>query len=463
MLALKCCGEPIQEKRELDMTKTKQDFPFTQSYWMLNQSFETSSALSGSHKTDVVIVGGGYAGLSTAFTLIEAQPDLNVTLIEAQHIGFGASGRNGGHILNVPPHAWWMGNLNNKQVIDNAHLYRNIAEDQTQKILAALAAQNINVEPYPEFVGAVARTRVEEAAAEVLYKAAVAVGVEAEFTRGKEALARTYDFPGNNVRANFHTMTTCMQPFKLAQGLRSLLLKRGVTIFENSPVTDIQSTQGGVTVTTSNGTIEAQKAVLSTNAYSARQKLTLNAPYPKAGMLHTYMMATEKLPKDVLKKIAPADEGIGDASPTFYYGRVHDDRLLFGGTDRKTENTEQDDRHLQSYQNLHTEMLRRFPYLADTKLYAAWGGAIQQTTFETPVTKRADEDSNIILNTAFGGNGGVNQSILSGRLTTALVLEKTDDTDAYHLMSELERTQMPLSILPRFALGFTGTLIKNLF
>jgi len=79
------------------------------------------------------------------------------------------------------------------------------------------------------------------------------------------------------------------------------------------------------------------------------------------------------------------------------------------------------------------------------------------------VTKRADEDSNIILNTAFGGNGGVNQSILSGRLTTALVLEKTDDTDAHHLMSELERTQMPLSILPRFALGFAGTFVKNFF
>jgi len=58
------------------MTTTKQDFPFTQSYWMLNQSFETSSALSGSHKTDVVIVRGGCAGLSTAFTLKEAQPDL---------------------------------------------------------------------------------------------------------------------------------------------------------------------------------------------------------------------------------------------------------------------------------------------------------------------------------------------------------------------------------------------------
>ena len=127
-------------------TTAKQDFPFTQSYWMLNQTLETSPELSGGHKADVVIVGGGYAGLSTAFTLIETQPDLNVTLIEAHHIGFGASGRNGGHILNVPPHAWWMGNLSNKNVLENAHLYRNIAGEQTQKILMALAEENIDVE-----------------------------------------------------------------------------------------------------------------------------------------------------------------------------------------------------------------------------------------------------------------------------------------------------------------------------
>lgn len=443
------------------MTAPKQGFPFTQSYWTLNQEFEQSEALSSEHKSDVVIVGGGYAGLSAAFTLIETQPDLTVTLIEAHHVGFGASGRNGGHILNVPPHAWWLGNLNNKQIRDNAHLYCAIAAEQAGKIFTALDEAGIDVERAPELVGTIARTRVQEAFAKLLYDKFSKIGLEFEYSTGDEALQRTFDFPGNRVRANLHMPTTNMHPFKLAQGMRTLLLSRGVTIFENSPVTDIKSTATGVTVSTANGLVQAQKAVLSTNAYRARDMLTLDAPYPKAGMLHTYMIATEQLPDDVERRISPANEGIGDASPIFYYGRIHDRRLLFGGSDRRSKNTEADDRHQASYEKVYGELLRRFPYLTDTELYAAWGGAIQQTMFETPVTKRAAEDSNIILNTAFGGNGGVNQSILSGRLVTALVLEKNDDRDATRLMAELEHTQLPLRVIPGTILSFVTNFART--
>ena len=429
------------------MAAPKQDFPFTQSHWMLNQEYEKSEALSGEHKSDVVIVGGGYAGLSTAFTLIETQPDLTVTLIEAHHVGFGASGRNGGHILNVPPHAWWLGNLSNKQIRDNVHLYCAIAGEQAGKIFAALDEAGIDVERVPELVGTIARTRAQEAIARFLYDQALNVGIEVEYSTGDEARRRTFDFPGNRVLANLHMPTMTMHPFKLAQGMRTLLLSRGVTIFEDSPVTDIKSRATGVTVSTANGLVQAEKAVLSTNAYSARDTLTLDAPHPKAGLRHTYMIATEQLPDDVERRISPSNEGIGDASPFFYYGRIHDRRLLFGGSDRRSTNTEADDRHLASYEKVYAELLRRFPYLTDAELYAAWGGAIQQTTFETPITRRAAEHSNIILNTAFGGNGGVNQSILSGRLATGLVLEKNDDRDATRLMAELEHTQLPLRVI----------------
>ena len=55
---------------------TRQAFPYVQSYWMMNQPFEKSPALAGEHNTDVVVIGGGYAGLATALGLIEQQPQL---------------------------------------------------------------------------------------------------------------------------------------------------------------------------------------------------------------------------------------------------------------------------------------------------------------------------------------------------------------------------------------------------
>jgi glycine/D-amino acid oxidase-like deaminating enzyme len=108
-------------------------------------------------------------------------------------------------------------------------------------------------------------------------------------------------------------------------------------------------------------------------------------------------------------------------------------------------------------------MLSRFPYLSETPLYAAWGGGVQQTTFETPITKRVGKHANIILNNAYGGNGGVNQSLLSGRLTPALVLEKSDDKDALHIITELERSQIEWMGLARFGLGVMGAFLRNIF
>jgi gamma-glutamylputrescine oxidase len=252
-------------------------------------------------------------------------------------------------------------------------------------------------------------------------------------------------------------------PFKLAQGMRTALIRREVSIFEDTPATSIESTPQGVIVRTPEGHVQAQQAVLSTNAYITQNEVALDATLPKTGITHTYMIATEQLSEEHQKLIAPTGEDIGDATLAFCYGRLHDNRLLFGGFDRKSENTLDDDRRERSYRELYSEMLRRFPYLSETPLYAAWGGGVQQTTFETPITKRVGKHANIILNNAYGGNGGVNQSLLSGRLTPTLILEKSDDKDALHIISELERSQIEWMGLARFGLGVMGTFLRNLF
>jgi glycine/D-amino acid oxidase-like deaminating enzyme len=442
---------------------TKRAFPYKQSYWMMNQPFEKSPALAGEHNTDVVVIGGGYAGLATALGLIEQQPDLRVTIIEAKHIGYGASGRNGGHILNVPPMAWLLSDLSKEKNVANVHLSIEMAAEQVRKICTLLQKENIDIEIETEFVAPVARSSVQVALIRWFHSVFQSVGLGSQFSEGEAARSRTYDYPGYPAKAVLSLPTKVFHPFKLAQGLRTALMRRGVSIFEYTAATSIESTPQGVTVWTPEGVVQAQRAVLSTNAYIAQNEVSLDATFPKTSFTHTYMMATEQLSDEHQKLIAPAGEGIGDASLVFFYGRLHDNRLLFGGVDRKSKNKPDEDRHEESYRALYSEMLRRFPYLSETPLYAAWGGAVQQTTFETPITRRVGKHSNIILNNAFGGNGGVNQSLLSGRLTPALVLEKSDDTDALHIISELERSQFPLMGVARAGVGVMGAFLRNLF
>jgi glycine/D-amino acid oxidase-like deaminating enzyme len=339
-----------------------------------------------------------------------------------------------------------------------------MAAEELSKIDTLLQKENIDIELEETYVGTVARNAFGVAATRWLNDSVLqSAGVETLFHEGEAARSRTYDYPGHPAKAVLSLPTMAFSPFKLAQGMRTALISRGVGIFEDTPATSIESTPQGVTVMTPEGLVQAQQAVLSTNAYITQDEVLLDVTLPKTGITHTYMIATEQLSEEHQKLIAPVGEDIGDATLAFCYGRLHDKRLLFGGFDRKSENTLDDDRREKSYRELYSEMLRRFPYLTDTPLYAAWGGAVQQTTFETPITKRVGKHANIILNNAYGGNGGVNQSLLSGRLTHTLIIEKSDDKDALHIISELERSQIEWMGLVRAGVGVMSAFLRNIF
>ncbi|MEO0601819.1 MAG: FAD-binding oxidoreductase, partial [Myxococcota bacterium] len=376
------------------MNATLDAFPYVQSYWRMNQPSEASPALEGDHDTDVVIVGGGFAGLSTALGLIERRPDLNVTLLEARHIGYGASGRNGGHILNLPPAGWLLEDLSREENLADVHLALEMAAERVRTIRELLESEGLDAEFGETAVAAAARNAFQVAGVRWVRDLMDTIGVETPLYEGAEAQSRVA-FPA---RAVLSIPTTTIQPYKLARVLRTLLLRRGVTFFEDTPVTRVENTPEGVTVTTERGYVRAARAVLTTNAYLRQTNVALDAPLPKTTILHTYLMATEPLTDDEIQRISPHGESFGDAALSFYYGRIHDRRLLFGGIDRRSDNTLEDDRREASFRKLHREMLRRFPFLADRALYAAWGGAVQETADTAPITRRAEGQPNIILN-----------------------------------------------------------------
>ncbi len=432
-------------------------FPYVNSYWAMDVSFDISLALAGKYQTEVLIVGAGFAGLSAALGLIEARPDLSVTIIEAHHAGYGASGRNSGHIFNLPPMAWLVQDLSNRQQQSKAKLSVQLVEAQCQKTFDTLAKAGLDIELQKTDLQIVASNIVTAAGTAWLRDRLNQAGIETEFYEADDAQKRI----GSKARAIMNLPTHVVQPFKLAQSLRSLLLQRGVTFFEQTPAARIESNPSGVFVTTPSGSIEAKTLVLTTNAYAAENKLDLNVARPKSRNSHTYMIATETLSDQEISRITASGAGFGDAALSFYYGRIHNRRFLFGGGDRKTAVSQDDDRHEQSFVALRHEMIRRFPFLAETPLYAAWGGAFQSTLMDLPLIRRIGPARNVVLNTAYGGNG-VSGALLSGRLVPSLVLADHADDQAEMYRRMLDQTRVPWAGFLRAGFGLASTFIRRM-
>ena len=217
--------------------RAKPDFPYVQSYWSLDQDIEVSPPLRGDHTTEVVVIGAGFAGLASALGLIEARPDLKVTVIEAHHAGYGASGRNSGQIFNLPPFAWFLQNLSNHRHLTNAQRAVRLIDDQIAKTFALLAEAGHDFECEKGVLQVVASNAVTAAGAAWVCKRLEKVGVETSFFDGKAAQGRV----GTATRAVLNVPAYRVHPFKLAQSLRKTLLSRGVSFYEDTPVDHIHS------------------------------------------------------------------------------------------------------------------------------------------------------------------------------------------------------------------------------
>ena len=434
----------------------RQAFPYVQSYWMLNQPFEKSPALTGEHNTDVIIIGGGYAGLSSALGLLEAQPDLSITIIDAEHLGFGASGRNAGHFFNVPPAGLLLQDLSKEKYLADIHFARQIIDDQVSKVTAQLEKARLDCELREDRVGAVARTSFEMASIRWVEKLMNTIGHESYLYEGEAAMARI----AYRAKGYLSMPAKTFHPYKMILALRTLLERQGVNFFEDTPATSVQNTARGVRVITPKGVVQAQKAIVTTNAYIRQNELKLEPRFPKTSVLHTYMIATDQLSEEQMKAISPSVEDFGDASFTFFYSRFHDKRFLFGGVDRKSEASIDDDRREESFHELHAELISRFPFLSEIPLYAAWGGAFQKTGNRVPLIKRTEENSNIIFNTGYADNG-IAATLFSGRLMPTLVLEENNDPDAKRYLSLLEKNRIPIRGVLRAGVGVLGALIRN--
>jgi glycine/D-amino acid oxidase-like deaminating enzyme len=335
--------------------------------------------LSGDADVDVAIVGGGYTGLWTAYSLLGADPSLRVLVVEREMVGFGASGRNGG---------WCVGELAGG--LDGAiaasgrdagiRMTRAIV-DTVDEVGRVVEAEGIDCGFAKGGVIRLARTvaQVQRQRSEV--DEYHRHGFGDDVLRVLDADAATQRLRATDVHGGvLYGPAARVQPARLVRGLAEAVERCGATIAEGTAATAIVAGSGGTRprVVTDHGTITADVVVRATEAYT-RDLVGLRRDLVP---LYSLMIATEPLPDDTWEAIGLRNmETFADDRHVVIYGqRTTDGRLAFGGRGAPYRFGSGIAAATESSSRIHdriTATLRDlFPAVGDARITHRWGGVL---------------------------------------------------------------------------------------
>lgn len=382
------------------------DIPPEQSYYRATAGGARYAALSGTEEAAVCVIGGGFAGLSTALALLE-RGERNVLLLEAQTVGHGASGRNGGFVfggfsLGEQGLLAAAGAAGGKQLyqltLDAVELIRR----RIERYAIACEATNAGIYLANWFDDDRILDQQRRFMAEQLGVEWQPVG-RADFAD----LARSERYFGALFEANaFH-----FHPLKYAHGLARALVDGGARVREDSRAISIERDGAGWRVATAQGEVRAREVVVCCGGYI--EKL-----YPKlAGAIlpiATYVMVTEPLGQRLPSALA-TQAAIYDTRFAFdYYRPLNDTRLLWGGRISIRERSAPDVARL-----LYGDMLKVYPQLAGARVVYAWSGMMSYGRHKMPQLGRLPDG--IWYGMGFGGHG-VAPTTLSGEVLARAIL-----------------------------------------
>jgi len=400
------------------------------SWWMeealadpaLGASIEPTP-LIGSATADVVILGGGYTGMWTAWFLKERDPAVDVVIVEQDLCGGGPSGRNGGFC-----YGFWEDLPNLVRRFGDAEGVRvaELAQRSVDEIDAWCAAEHVDAWFLRGGHLTVATSSAQDGAWGELVHEAERLGVaEGRFeVLAPERVRERCDSPVFR-GGLFQPANATLQPARLALGLRRALLGRGVRIFERSPITRY-ATRARVRVETHAGSVTADKAVLALGAWFAQADAFRRAIVPRG----SYIVVTEPVP-DALAEIAwTGGEGLSDwRSSLRYFRTTRDGRIAFGAASAATgigvglgRRMRYDDHSVEA---LVDDVHRFFPSFRDVAFDGAWGGPIDITGAHLPSFGTLPGGA-AHYGVGFTG-GGVGPTHLGGRILSALVLGVGDE------------------------------------
>ena len=418
---------------------TTNNFPYRTSFWC-EQEPQRATPLEGATQVDVAVIGGGFAGLSSARYLKQADPSLDIALLESEYIGYGASGRNEGGVSPLPPLTWLINDLTDPRHREPVRWAVSYIRQQAQELETLIEQSGIDCDFHPSTITPIAPGNFQTNLLKWVAAQCERAGLPCR-TVSEAELRDGFGYPGKlGISIEGHAL----HPYHLARGLLQVAQRAGVRVYEGTRVSRIVPSEQGVELFTETGArLFARKVVLATNAYTPQLNFGRRRLFPIPA--YTYMLATESLDETTLKRFGFGRGLTGELNVDMYYVRVYKGRLLFGGGGIHSSKPDAAP-HLAAaaYRKLHAGMLSRFPFLTDVRLGAAWGGMLHETLNDAPVVRVSDESPHVILNVGYSSSG-VALTQISGKMVAGLALGKPHvDPDAERMRLLYENTRIPI-------------------
>jgi gamma-glutamylputrescine oxidase len=356
-------------------------------------------ALRGARKADVCVVGGGFSGIATALTL--AERGYSVAVVEANRVGWGASGRNGGQLIGgISGESKMIARLG-QSVADTVWAMRwrghEIIRQRVQKygIQCDLKDGYMDVAIKPRHMRA-----LEAEFAELQQRNFPHAYRLVQRGEIREVLGTDAYLGGLINHYNGH-----LHPLNLCKGEAAAAVSLGARIFEQSPVTRIDHSKRP-RVSTTEGHVDADAVVLAGNAYHTLERPRLSGLVFPAG---SYIVATEPLDENTARQINPLDLAVCDPNYVLDYFRLSADRrLLFGG---RCNYSGREPRDIAG--SIVPRMLKIFPQMQGKRIEYAWGGNIGIVINRVPMLGRLSP--RVFYTQGYSGHG-VNFTHVAGEI-----------------------------------------------
>lgn len=378
--------------------------------------------LAGETAADVCVIGGGFAGLWTAYELGERAPHLGVVLLEAGVCGAGGSGANGGFFSPS-----WTGltSLCKSLGEQGGVAYAAALAEMVEDLDAWIARHEARIDAYHEGILYARAGEWQAGPDDETFRLLEEHGLSDRLRRVDAVEARAVADSPRFVGGVITPDLTVIQPAKLARELRRVLLERGVRIFEGTPMERVEAGRPARVVTPA-GSVQAAQVVLTTGAWAARERHFRRA----FAVCTDFMVVTEPIPELIERISWTSHMGVADLREMLYYlRRTADDRIAIGGGAMGIVHGGRIRGHVLTSQRLVSVAAHGlawlFPQLEGVRFEAAWSGPMDITGEALPFFETAP-GGNVRAGLGFSGHG-LTSTKLGGKILASLVLGADDE------------------------------------
>ncbi len=381
------------------------------SYWeaTAGETRPEGMALAGTQSCDVAIIGGGYTGLSAAYHLARDY-DVDVRVLEAGHIGWGASGRNGGFCCMGSTKLSWKTQIR-RFGLEQTRRYHDSQAEAVELVRSLGEDEAIDFLPQGDGEYCVAESRAHfEALAQQAEWQRREFGSDLRMISQGEFAEIGYDAPHQHgamlIRPCF-----ALHPLRYCLGLAAAAERRGAVLHPHSRVKSWVRQDGGHLLQTEGGSLRAERVIIAGNGFMPEylHRGIVDRPLP----LQSQIVVTRPMSKDELR-----ERGWHTENPTFnsrhmffYYRMLSDGRFMLGGRGNHVGDPAGAEH---GFEGLKREIARMWPRLADLEYTHQWRGLVCFAMNLRPSIGRMPEDPSVYFGYAYHGNG-VSNATWTGR------------------------------------------------